>query len=160
MNTDLYKGYKRIKAVNIASLVLTFLCIFFFILWLILIALNTINMANSMDGNNNSTPNFEDIFGGVQLIPFVFLVITLIAIAICMILNIVFVCIANTAGSLNQNHDAAKTLTWVGFGLTFCLPPIGNIILIVSASQAMHALASDQQNTQPKPNTYQSNDIF
>ncbi|MFV8476893.1 hypothetical protein ACNQ2I_00365 [Mycoplasma sp. Z355B] len=160
MNTDLYNGYKKIKGLNIAFLVLIFLCIFFLILWLILFALNTVNMTNSMDGNNNSTPNFEDIFGGVQLIPFVFLVITLIAIGICMILNIVFVCITNTAGSLNQNHDAAKTLTWVGFGLTFCLLPIGNIILIVSASQAMHALASDQRTAQPKPNTYHSNDIF
>ncbi|MFV8418185.1 hypothetical protein ACNQ21_01580 [Mycoplasma sp. VS299A] len=65
MNTDLYNGYKKIKGLNIAFLVLIFLCIFFLILWLILFALNTVNMTNSMDGNNNSTPNFEDIFGGV-----------------------------------------------------------------------------------------------
>ncbi|MFV8499763.1 hypothetical protein ACNQ1M_01555 [Mycoplasma sp. VS424B] len=160
MNTDLYNGYKRIKGNNIAFLVLTFLCIFFFVLWLVLFALNSVNIANSMDGNNNSTPNFEDIFGGVQLIPFVFGVITLIALSICMILNIVFVCTTNTVGSLNQNHDSAKTLTWVGFGLTFCLPTIGNIILIVSASQAMHAVASNQETAQPKPNANHSNDIF
>ncbi|WP_416754880.1 hypothetical protein ACM0JF_01435 [Mycoplasma sp. 654] len=160
MNTDLYKGYKRIKAVNIASLVLTFLAVFLFILWFILFFVNASTMMATTDVNNNSTPNFEDIFGGVQLIPFVFAVIALFAITICVILNIVFVCIANTAAPLNQDHDAAKTLTWVGFGLTFCIPPIGNIILIISASQAMHAVSTDQQTAQTRPYVRQSNDVF
>ncbi|MHA3845884.1 hypothetical protein ACX1NA_01705 [Mycoplasma sp. VS276A1] len=143
MKINLFKEYKKIRNINISILVLSFFVVFFFVLWSILVSVNAPSLTKMNDGNKNSIQSFEYLFGGEQLIPFIFGVIVSVALVVLVIVNIIIVCVTNIARTQNPDHEKAKLLTWIGFGLMFLALPVGNIILIIASSMAMLAINDD-----------------
>ncbi|MHA3786443.1 hypothetical protein [Mycoplasma sp. Z1473D] len=143
MKINLFKEYKKIRNINISILVLSFFVVFFFVLWSILVSVNAPSLTKMNDGNKNSIQSFEYLFGGEQLIPFIFGVIVSVALVVLVIVNIIIVCVTNIARTQNPEHEKAKLLTWIGFGLMFLALPVGNIILIIASSTAMLAINDD-----------------
>ncbi|MHA3802115.1 hypothetical protein [Mycoplasma sp. VS30B] len=143
MKINLFKEYKKIRNINISILVLSFFVVFFFVLWSILVSVNAPSLTKMNDGNKNSIQSFEYLFGGEQLIPFIFGVIVSVALVVLVIVNIIIVCVTNIARTQNPDHEKAKLLTWIGFGLMFLALPVGNIILIIASSTAMLAINDD-----------------
>ncbi|MHA3838337.1 hypothetical protein [Mycoplasma sp. VS1572C] len=143
MKINLFKEYKKIRNINISILVLSFFVVFFFVLWSILVSVNAPSLTKMNDGNKDSIQSFEYLFGGEQLIPFIFGVIVSVALVVLVIVNIIIVCVTNIARTQNPEHEKAKLLTWIGFGLMFLALPVGNIILIIASSTAMLAINDD-----------------
>ncbi|WLP85387.1 hypothetical protein [Mycoplasma seminis] len=73
---------------------------------------------------------------GASLIFLAFVWIIGIAIFVVGILALVFTALAATIECNDPNYLSARTLMWVGFGLTFITGPIGAIIALVGLSQA------------------------
>ncbi|MHA3859250.1 hypothetical protein ACX1M3_00990 [Mycoplasma sp. Z463D] len=143
MKINLFNEYKKIRNINISILVLSFFVVFFFVLWSILVSVNAPSLTKMNDGNKDSMQSFEYLFGGEQLIPFIFGVIVSVALVVLVIVNIIIVCVTNIAIAQNPEHEKAKLLTWIGFGLMFLALPVGNIILIIASSTAMLAINDD-----------------
>ncbi|MFV8401237.1 hypothetical protein [Mycoplasma sp. CR] len=162
MNKELLKGYKKIRDINIAIIVEICLIIIFFILWFVLFAIKAASFSESAkNGNGNSTGAEVTIESlGAVLAPMILAILSCIACGISYVINIAFTCIWNTSNKVNAEHENASTLVWIGFILTFCIPPIGNIIAIIGASKAIKALKNVQTNQNAIPVNNYSKDIF